>query len=234
MTVPGLDYLDRVRRPKKVDLRYNPDQPRDETGKWTSGGGGGGGGAAFVEKLSDPGVRDLAVMEVTDATDRLDYYGEVVSAAEDAVEAGEDSEFGEYDTRGYDMMAAALDSHGEVFIVPGEMTPDGAMSLLRPSNRPKELEIEYLGTSGQADGVGSRLFAHAVRVAADEGRDVSLVPLDSEAKDYWESMGFVEVGGTSSYLRLPLSEVQRLAAAAKVSELQTAQEMRLEDDEESE
>lgn len=216
----------------QLQLRYNPEQPRDEGGRWTSGGGG-----AFVDKINDSAVRDLEVQSVPDATDRQELYNEVQAAIDSEIEAaGEDPDLdGEYDIRGFEMMASALDTNGEVHIIPGDFGPDAAMStyLRRDSKDVPYLEIEYLGTSGGVDGAGTRLFAQALRTASQDGVEMRLFPLDADAESYWSSVGFVRQyppGSGSREMRLPAEAVKELAQRGRVDELQTQQEILREED----
>lgn len=218
---------DRMERLEAV-LRYNPNQPRDPSGKWTSGGGSSG---AFVAKINDGAVRDLQVMSVEDPSDRQNLSAEVQNAIDAEIEAaGEDGDLdGEYDIRGYEMMASALESDGEVFVIQGEFAPDGAMSLLSVTGGQglAFVEIEYLGTSGTVDGAGTRLFAHAVRVANEDDREIRLMPLDDDAEAYWASMGFERMTpGANMNRRMVLSRdrVRELAEQGQVAQLQTVQE----------
>jgi hypothetical protein len=82
---------------------------------------------------------------------------------------------------------------------------------------PKMMTMNYLGTTGLADGAGSALFGKVVKRAALEERGLILEPLNKKAKTFWEAMGFsdtIKVG-----TKTVLTETGLVMDAQAVSDL---------------
>jgi hypothetical protein len=68
----------------------------------------------------------------------------------------------------------------------GGVPPDSTWTLMKVA-----------GSTMKVDGIGSALFASAINVAAESGSGLYLVPLDENAKDFWESKGFTTINWLS-------------------------------------
>lgn len=82
---------------------------------------------------------------------------------------------------------------------------------------PKMMTINYLGTTGLADGAGSAMFGKVVKQAAKEKRGLILEPLNDKAKTFWQGMGFsdtIKVGA-----KLVLTDAGLVMDAQAVSDL---------------
>ena len=161
----------------------------------------------FLAKIAQPHVAELEVEAITSQQQRMQLSDKTM----DLYEFVEEDDGFEGDTRGLDMTQAAIDQatfgtnlpahfkSSDVVVIIGDDGIAGAMStrqtdlagtIAAKMGSNTALEMEYVGTTGLADGAGTRLYAHAITTAAANSQGIVLVALDSDAGSYWGAMGF--------------------------------------------
>jgi GNAT superfamily N-acetyltransferase len=113
------------------------------------------------------------------------------------------------------LRAEDVDRH-EVWVLESESgTPIGYHRVI-PGD-PAELEDLWVEPAAIGSGVGRRLFDHAVEIARGVGASALEIDADPHAVGFYERMGAVRIGETSSKLipgrtlprlRMPLSSVR--------------------------
>lgn len=71
--------------------------------------------------------------------------------------------------------------------------------------------LGYVGTTGYMDGAGSALYADSLKWASKKGLGIQLQPLDSDARSFWEAMGFQSNVEDKIYLYMDSTEVAEIA-----------------------
>lgn len=203
--------------PWNLVVKYDPDQPRDDDGKWTDGGGGGP-----VEASVANAHRKIARRVKT----YEQYGGETeVLSAQDAVSAPSELDALEEALReestlnpewpstkrpledaienGFVFARDAIRQAGEPFMTVylGRDTPSGglitgAMSVHKDETL-NEWTIGSAGSTGILPSAGSAIFADIVRDAAQAGASILLTSSDF-AMDFWESVG-MEISGLPEF-----------------------------------
>lgn len=227
--------------------KYSPDQERDERGRFGSGSGSSETSSTdsktkFVsdkikEKttaLESQGAKITSLQnqdELIEAFDSLERLAE--QRLNDPALGMNVYEAMEMDS-GFTMTREALD-HVEadflgnpdevrtiaVFDASGEIA--GATSLTMgvvDGDTSPILNLNYLGTTGMVDGAGSALFGQAISFANEMNTGIQLHALDSEAYNFWVSMGFAHESGSTmfkpnEYLTMDSDTVANIAQGMK-------------------
>lgn len=227
--------------------KYSPDQERDERGRFGSGSGSSETSSTdsktkFVsdkikEKttaLESQGAKITSLQnqdELIEAFDSLERLAE--QRLNDPALGMNVYEAMEMDS-GFTMTREALD-HVEadflgnpdevrtiaVFDASGEIA--GATSLTMgvvDGDTNSILNLNYLGTTGMVDGAGSALFGEAISFANEMNTGIQLHALDSEAYNFWVSMGFAHESGSTvfkpnEYLTMDSDTVANIAQGMK-------------------
>ena len=193
---------------------FDPEQERDDGGRWTSTGSGGesSNGSATNPKI------DAVTKKVQEKTkslisqsatfDRMMNEKQQLSDYNQLLELGAmvdpemSPEEGIQMETGWQMTAEAINygnadqtlsgDEGNVYAMhdsAGQLAGAIAYSIVNDGDS-EVVEIHYLGTTGAVDGAGSALFGNAASWAADKGMGLALTWLDSDAQSFWQNMGF--------------------------------------------
>ncbi len=225
-------------------VRYNPQQPRDGSGKWTSSGGMSGGAYESLDDAQRARV-DRAAGTIQRKQEKFQQQGGTTTETHGLTE---DEYFNLEDEM---TMLLPIDEYGEMEEPPANllmmrgalqaMVDDGSSeigdlvqarddggqlvglaSYLTGQGSPtgSYTEFSYAGTTGDIDGAGSVMFARVVGAAAARGEEIRLTPLDQSAIDYWTHMGFVGrrglYGTGSDFTRMVMTADVAQAIAEKI------------------
>jgi hypothetical protein len=226
--------------------KYSPDQERDERGRFGAGSGSTetnntDAKVQFVtnkinEKTTALESQGAKITSLQNQDELIEAFDSLEQLAEQTLN---DPELGmnvheamEMDS-GFTMTREALDHVEAEFLGnPDEVrtialfdaggTIAGATSLTMGSNDNGEvaLNLNYLGTTGMVDGAGSALFGEAISFANEQGVSIQLHALDSEAYNFWVSMGFAHESGSTvfmpnEYLTMDSDTVANIAKGIK-------------------
>jgi hypothetical protein len=118
---------------------------------------------------------------------------------------------------GVAMLGEAVNDDGKIVVIEDkDGVVSGAISMSEQPHDASHPAVEYnlvkiggvpadstwtlmksAGSTMAVDGIGSALFASAINVAAEAGSGLYLVPLDKNAKLFWESKGFTTLNWLS-------------------------------------
>lgn len=189
--------------PWNLVVKYDPDQPRDDDGKWTDGGGGDSAAIASnimaVSRAQKKIRRSVETYEgYGGVTERLAPEDLSAAAAElEALEAAASSQAewfpADYDPMRFGFTAGAIESGSQpdmrVYMGRDSQTDNlitGAMSV--NTGEPGLWTIVSAGATGVLPGSGSAIFADIVRDAAAAGVGLYLTSSDEGIK-FWRSVG---------------------------------------------
>jgi len=223
--------------------KYSDDQERDSHGRFGSGSGDTSTDSKtkFVsdkikEKttaLETQGAKITSLTNTDQVIEALDSLERLAEQHLNDPDLGMNVHEAMEMDRGFTMTREALDNvDGDflgnanevraiaVFDASGEIA--GATSLTIGSNDNGEptLDLNYLGTTGMVDGAGSALFGQAISFANEQGVGIQLHALDSDAYDFWTSMGFAHASGSTmfqpnEYLTMDSDIVTQIAQGMK-------------------
>ena len=201
---------------KSLNLdKYEADQPRDESGKWTSTGM-----SAVISKVNE---KTSALMSAGAKFDSLSTQSAIrddkAQLNDFKAKLPEGSKYNEglrmtESALGYNVNLLTEEDgvHAVSLHDANGQLAGAAVTTIEEIDDLKYAELHYLGTTGIVDGAGSALFGDAVKFAAENGVGISLSPLDAEAQDFWKSMGFhAEREGINEWLYLYEEDVQKMA-----------------------
>lgn len=223
-----------------IDWVFKFNENHDESGRFASSDGGSATLNTVADKINEKTTaltNDGATFDSIKTFDQQqnDYnqlleLGQQVAEGVDP-EGGMTPEDGIQFEAGYSMTEAAL-----TYTIPGNLASDqGAVVSLHDSagqlagavaytvteeDNPadRSVELHYLGTTGIVDGAGSALFGKAVGFAASKDMGMKLTWLDTEAKAFWEKMGFAEkTDGSGNPRELYLSATDASKIAGKIN-----------------
>ena len=218
--------------------KYDPDQPRDESGRFGSGGEDSVDAIVAsradiintkTEALRKQGATTLRVEdgseEMKQAGQSLEQIGMKLIEANPEDWSPEDLQEMIMSEMGLNMTYQALntayagDQDYMRFGVFSDGQLAGATSMtLDASTAQPMVTLDYLGTTGIVDGAGSTLFGEAITFANKNDADIRLIPADEDAKNFWLNMGFQEADLTSrfaGYLFMPKDNVEIIAGSLK-------------------
>lgn len=202
--------------------KYDEDQPRDELGRFGSGSGSGSGSSGspienaankIVEKTNALKKQGAEFVSIKDFDQLVEADRSLIALADRTINdpdmqmTPEDAIEGD---RGFHMTQEALNfdarliaEHESQVVVlrdsSGEVAGAALTHLDASPNGETVMEMKYLGTTGIVDGAGSALFGNAINFANAEGLGLQLYALDSEAYDFWTSMGFAHESGATQF-----------------------------------
>ncbi len=243
--IPGMDntqYGTVVYAPSVATKGYNPDEPRDDSGRWSSDGGGGGVHVPTItlphEDWSlDPSVRHLSDGEVRAVAQRVREYSDRFKSAGGFVRGASDDREELQRNIGNLVRAGVVDrsSRGGQFadyalaepMVNVALTPQGDVAGAHGFSEEttdyqdllgseKTLGSGIIGSTGIMEGAGSALVESYMRSAAGLGMGIEIHPVP-DAIPYWTNMGMREIAPGESELDLPtwgmsVADVQRVVA----------------------
>lgn len=180
--------------PRLLNFKGYTDVPRDSHGRWTKPGSADP-GAAIAAKVSDAEADGSTVSAV-----EPDEVQALLGQLDDLTELMDDPEFTV--SKGVKFTRFALDDasgeHDTKFVSQVEgLGIGGALGGFTMSNReelagnPTSFYVDYVGTTGIADGVGSQLYREAVLHAAGSNLGILGSPVPS-AVPFWTRMGWVQ------------------------------------------
>lgn len=203
----------------KVDKEFDPDQPRDESGRWT-GSGMSDVTSKINEKTSALKSSGAKVSHLNSESKISANKAELRALAERLGDADEVIKSND----GFKMTEAALNYNTNLFTDEDGVhavtlhDADGnlagaAVITVEEVEGLQYAELHYLGTTGVVDGAGSYLYGDALQFAAERDLGISLTALNQEAQNFWQGMGFKANPGSQvgDYLYLEDSEVKEMA-----------------------
>ena len=199
-------------------VKYDPDQPRDDSGRFGSGSGGSDSPINSVantikEKTNALKEQGAELVSMKDVDQLIEADHDLIALAdrtindpdmqmtpEDAIE-GDNGFHMTQEALNFD--ARLLAEHESQVVVlrdaGGQVAGASQMFLNSNDNGETTMELAYLGTTGIVDGAGSALFGNAINFANAEGLGLQLHALDSEAYDFWTTMGFAHESGATQF-----------------------------------